>query len=76
LDNKPKPVTRLTMAKPKATNEATVMDMMTTSSDGAACVRSNQAIMMLSWAEAHAKPTTAHKINKNIKDTCPDLPLA
>ena len=68
-DNKPIRVTLFTRAKLKATKEAMVMDMITTSSPGDSCVRSSQAVMMASCDEAQAKPATVHTTKRNIKDT-------
>ena len=75
-DSRPMPVTLLTTASVNATSEATVSDMITTSSPLAAMVRPVQLFIMPSCTCAQPQPAAAHSATSATSDTWPDAPLS
>ena len=66
----------LSRARPSAVNEATVIDMMTISSPGAAFSRPVHDLMMPSWNCDQTMPAVAARIIRTSSDLWPLAPLA
>jgi hypothetical protein len=74
-DNSPILVARLINASASASSEATVSDMMKTSSPGDAMARPSQAFMMPSCMRDQAQPAPAQMTSSATSDLWPLAPL-